>query len=205
MHGFPMSAARPAFSAFRSLSSLALALGTFIAIMASPTLAADEAAPGERIRQLRDEGENIRAKAEADYQVKETACYKQFFVNRCIDDAKAERLNTILRARELEAEAHRIDIAERQRKAAEIAKKAEDRGIGARPMEASSPSANQDTPKMRPLKSASRRRRSSSRANQATERAKAAQRAEAARRDRERYDARIRELEEKKARDADGR
>ncbi|MDR2926145.1 MAG: hypothetical protein LBU76_09420 [Azoarcus sp.] len=174
---------------------------------APPALAANEAeaAPAERIEQLRSEGERMRAKAESDYQAKETACYKRFFVNRCIDDAKAERLNAILRARELEAEAHRVDIAERQRKAAEVAKKAEERGLTSRPMEATSPSAERDTPKVRPLKSTRSRSRNSSRTNSASARAKAAQRAEAARRDRERYDARIRELEEKKARDADGR
>lgn len=199
---------------FRSLSRHILAVGACIAIAAFPlgAVATDEAEaapdPGKRIKQLRAEAESLRAKAETDHQAAETACYKRFFVNSCIDDAKTERLNVIRRARELEAEAHQIDLAERRRVAAEIVKKAEEQGSGPRPTEASSPSADADVAKPRPESAKSSRRRpvqSNTVSDNENARAKAARRAEAAQRDRERYDARIRELEEKKARDEDGR
>jgi len=165
--------------------------------------------PAKHIKQLRDEAGTLRAQAETSYQTAKSACQKRFFVTSCIDDAKAERLTVIRRARELEAQAHQIDLAERRRRADEVAKKAEEHGSGPRPTEASLPSADQEIAKPRPeivtITSPHRITRPSASSNGASERAKAARRAEAAQRDRERYDARIRELEEKKARDADGR
>jgi len=176
-------------------------------------MAADEGesesapSPAERISQLRLDAQTLRTQAETRYQATETACYKRFFVTSCIDDAKAERLAVIRRARELETEAHEMDLAERRRVAAEKARKAEELGSGPRPTEASLPSADTDAPKMRPeMAIPARRAIQPNTDSSANARAKAAaRRAEAAQRDRERYDARIRELEEKKARDADGR
>ena len=213
----------PAHSSFlvpfcHLLSRRVLAIGACLAITVFPlgVMAADEDEgkgesipnPTERIGQLRNEAWNLRGQAEADYQAAEMACYKRFFVTSCIDNAKTERLAIIRRARELEAEAYQIDLAERRRVAAETTKKAKERNDGPRPTDASAPSADKDVPKPRPeIAIPSRRATQSSAANiSAGERAKAAaRRADAAKRDRERYDARIRELEEKKARDADGR
>ncbi|MDR2880709.1 MAG: hypothetical protein LBV29_02250 [Azoarcus sp.] len=197
----------------RSIARHVLAIGACLAMTVFPlgAVAADEdettVNPTKRIKQLRDEASNLRTKAETDYQATETACYKRFFVNRCIDDAKAERLSAIRRARELETEAHQLDLTERRHRAAETARKAEEHGDGTRPTEASSPSADQDVTKPRPKTATGSRRitRSSTTSSSASERAKAARRAETARRDRERYDAKIRELEEKRERDADGR
>jgi hypothetical protein len=204
--------ARPSVPVSRSLFRYALAVGACIA-MAAPfgAVAADEGeavpTPAERIRQLNDEAGKLRTQAETNYQSAETACYKRFLVNSCIDKAKAERLAAIRRARELEAEAHRIDLAERQRKAAEMAKLAEERGSDQNPMGVSSQSADVDVAQPRSERAISSRRavQSGATSNKASERTKAARRAEAAQRDRERYDARIRELEEKRARDEDGR
>ena len=204
--------ARPSSPAtlLHSLSRHVFAVGTCLAIAAFPSgiMAADEdeavPKPTERIHQLRSEAENLRTQAETTYQAKETACYKRFFVNSCINDAKTERLTVIRRARELETEAHQIDLAERRRMAAEVEKKAD----GPRPTEASLPSADKDTAKPQIKTVAPSRRavvRSDTTSSNDNARAKAAHRAEAAQRDRERYDARIHELEEKKARDADGR
>lgn len=200
---------------FRSLSRRVLAVGACLAMTAFPfgAGAVDESeveaasSPAKRIQQLHDEAGNLRTQAETIYQAAEAVCYKRFFVNSCISDAKAERLATIRRAREIENEAYQIDLAERRRKAAETAKKAEEHGNGLRPTDASSPSADNDEVTRRPETVASPRRiiRSNTGSNPANARAKAARRAETAQRDRERYDARIRELEEKKARDADGR
>jgi len=200
-------------SVFRSLSRRALAVGACLAVAVFPTgvTAADEGIPvpnpAERIAQLRSEAESLRTQAETDYQATEATCYKRFFVTRCINEAKTERLTVIRRARELEAEAHEVDLAERRRRAAEVAKKAEERGNGPRPTEASLPSADREMPAPRPEIATTPRHivRPNTSSSNASERAKAARRAEAAQRDRERYDARIRELEEKKARDADGR
>jgi hypothetical protein len=165
-----------------------------------------EPKPAKRIQQLRDEAEALRDQAEATYRKTETACYKRFFVNSCIDDAKSERLATIRRAREIENEAYQMDLAERRRVAAETEKKAEGRGDGVRPTDASSPGGDVDITRRSDTANPARRViRSNPGTNPASARARAARRAEAARRDRERYDARIRELEEKKARDADGR
>jgi len=199
--------ARPIHPAFHLLSRYIV--GACLAITVFGVMATDKGEsvphPGERIQQLRSEAGNLRTQAETDYQAAETACYKRFFVNSCIEDAKSKRLAAIYRARGLETEAHQLDLVERRRKAAETEKKAEDHG--SRPIEASSPSADKDVAKARPEKAASSRRivRSSSANNAVSSRVKAARRAETARRDRERYEARIRELEEKKERDADGR
>jgi hypothetical protein len=208
--------ARPSSPASFShpLSRYVLVVGVCLAATAFPpgAVAADEGEaaprPAERIRQLHDEAGKLRTQAETDYQAAETACYKRFFVNSCINDAKTERLTVIRRARELETEAYQIDLAERQRKADEMAKKAEEHGSDQSPMGISSPSADVDVARPRSgMAEAARRvvRQSNISEHEASERIKAARRAEAARRDRERYDARIRELEEKKARDADGR
>jgi len=207
--------ARPSslLPSFHPFSRHILASIACLAIVAFPleAVAADEGEavpnPAKRIQQLRSEAENLRTQAENDYQAAETACYRRFFVNSCIDDAKTERLAVIRRAREIEAEAYQIDLAERRLKAAEMAKKAEERGVGSRPTEASSPSADSDVPKRasETANSSHRIPRPNTAGNTANSRAKATHRAEAAQRDRDRYDARIRELEEKKARDADGR
>jgi len=196
---------------FHSLSRHAFAVGASLTIAAFPlgAVAADEgeAAPKpiERIHQLRSTASDLRAQAEIDYQAEETTCYKYFLVNSCIDDAKARRLTVIRRARELEAEAYQLDLAERRRTAAETMKKTEEHGSSPRPTEASSPSADKDIPRPRPEIPETTRRVAQPNTGNGNARAKAAHRAEAAQRDRERYDARIRELEEKKTRDVDGR
>lgn len=165
--------------------------------------------PG-RIEALRDEAERLRDEADAVYQTAEAACYKRFLVNRCIDKAKGERLAVVRKARMLEAEAHRLDLVERNRAATEAAKKAEERGVP-RSTAAASPTADVATPTIHPENAGAHKPivRQSANAKKSRERVsaqkRASSRAQTARRDRARYDARIRELEEKKARDADGR
>jgi hypothetical protein len=166
----------------------------------------------ERIEALRSEAERLRDEADSAYQAAETKCYKRFLVNRCINAAKSERLLVVRRARELEAEAHSLNLAERNQAAAEAEKKTEKHPVLPGSSAAAKPSADVATPVMPPedanaYKPAVRQvasvKKSRERAGNARKRANS--RAKAARRDRERYDARIRELEEKKARDADGR
>ncbi|MBR0566932.1 hypothetical protein J5J83_12490 [Azoarcus sp. L1K30] len=174
----------------------------------------------ERSRQLKNEAAQLRKQAEAQYQAAEPACYQRFLVNSCIDSAKQEHLDSIRRARALEAEARKIDLAERQR----AASKAMADNPGA-PQSASAPSPAGNAT-VAPQPEAEQLRADRARAAAAAEHeadlaraardetrsrerdkaaAAAAQRAEDAARERARYDARIREYEEKKARDAAGR
>ena len=94
--------------------------GLCAALLASTVLrahaqTADEAA---RAAALEAEGKALRAEADATYEATVPGCYEKFFVNRCIDQAKKQRLETIRRAREFEAEGRRLTLAERQRAAA---------------------------------------------------------------------------------------
>lgn len=120
--------------------------GLCAALLAATTLpahaqAADEAARAEA---LAADGKALRAEAEATYQTTVPGCYEKFLVNRCIDQAKKQRLETIRRARELEAESRRITLAERQRAA--VAKPA----IGERPGAPARPAAPPVAPPLAP-------------------------------------------------------
>jgi hypothetical protein len=164
--------------------------------------------PTERIKALRDEAEQLREQAERTFQTAEAGCYHRFLVNRCIDQAKSERLALVRQARALEAEARNIDLAERARAAAEAAEKAAKHGVSERPTTADQPMPDVATPIIPPATRSTPRAITSNRAKsseRAKARSQAARRAQAARRDRERYDARVREYEEKKERDASGR
>ena len=116
---------RTQFSAVARRRSLVS--GLFAAVLASAILpahaqtedAAARAAERARAEALEADGKALRAEAEATYEATVPGCYDRFFVNRCIDQAKKKRLETVKRARELEAESRRITLAERQRVAAE--------------------------------------------------------------------------------------
>lgn len=180
----------------------------------------DSSAEAARIEQLKAEAAQLRDRAEAHYQTTEADCYARFMVNRCIDQAKQARLEQIRGARVLEAEARKLELAERQRVAAEVS-----RGSPAAPLPSTIPSPAADAV-ITPSAEAERLRaeragvaeqaEADTRAAQTAkdlERARerrqadedAARRAEQAARERARYEERIREFEEKKARDAAGR
>ena len=109
-----------------------LASGLFAALLATAALPAHAQTPDEAARSaeraraeaLEAEGKALRAEADATYQATVLGCYERFLVNRCIDQAKKKRLETIQRARAVEAEARRITLAERQRVAAEAGARA---------------------------------------------------------------------------------
>lgn len=140
----------------RSLSAViarhCVASGLFAALLATAVLpahaqAADEAARAaerERAEALEAEGKALRAEAEATYEATVPGCYDRFFVNRCIDQAKKKRLETIQRARALEAESRSITLAERQRVAAEAGARAD------RPLTPAAPNALPATPATQP-------------------------------------------------------
>ena len=196
-----------------------LAASTLLLSLAvSVSHAATETDDADRIAKLKDEAAQLREQAESRYQAIEPECHKRFLVNSCIDAAKQERLDTIRKARALESEARKLDLAQRQRIAAEAMRE----NPGA-PQRASAPAGDAV---IRPQPEAERLRRERERdasiaqreeqanraakdAERASERSKAAeaaaQRAEQAARERARYEERIREYEEKKARDAAGR
>ena len=187
--------------------------------------AAQREAERARAEALEAEGRAMRAEAEATYEATVPGCYEKFMVNRCIDQAKKRRLETIQRARELEAESRRLTLAERQRVAAEAGARAE------RPLTPAAPAAVPSTPaaavsapqpdaRIAPSPEAGRiraeretatraaeteaaRTRAAADAARAAERRKAeeaaANRAQQAAEDRARYDERIRKYEEEQA------
>lgn len=177
--------------------------------------------PAQQAARLKAQGQTLRDEAEATYVITEATCYKKFLVNRCIDQAKAARLDTIRRAREIEAEARRIELTERQRAAAEAGHGAATRA----PLAPSAPSSTSEAT-VQPTPEAERLRaqreadlqkaereaaaaRGAKDAARTSERAKAeadaAKRARQAAEDRARYEKRIREYEEEQARDAAGK
>lgn len=210
----------------RPLALLCAALLTLPAAAFADTTPTDTAtsAPAEdeaaRIERLKAEGAALRAEAKATYAATEPGCYERFLVNRCIDEAKHQRLETIKRARAVEAEARRLELAARQRAAAEASRTTTDA-----PQTAAQPSPSGDAEIVPPpeaerlhaeREAAAQRAEAAARAERAAKdaerararraaEAEAAARAEQAARDRARYEERIREFEEKKARDASGR
>ena len=140
----------------RSLSAViarhCVASGLFAALLATAVLPAHGQTPDEaaraaeraRAEALEAEGKALRAEAEATYAATLPGCYDRFLVNRCIDQAKKKRLETVQRARALEAESRRITLAERQRVAAEAGARAE------RPLTPAAPSALPATPATQP-------------------------------------------------------
>ena len=222
---------RTQFSAVARRRSLVS--GLFAAVLASAILpahaqtedAAARAAERARAEALEADGKALRAEAEATYEATVPGCYDKFFVNRCIDQAKKKRLETVKRARELEAESRRITLAERQRVAAEAGAKAERPLTPATPtaLPATSPAAvsapSPDT-RIAPSPEAERiraereaatraaetqaaRSRAANDAQRAADRRQAetdaASRAQQAAEDRARYDERIRKYEEEQA------
>lgn len=209
---------------------LAIGLLACAAALPSPVSAqADDAATrtAERARAeaLEAEGKALRAEAEATYDATVPGCQARFLVNRCIDQAKKQRLETIQRARGLEAEARRLSLAERQRVAAEAGARAE------RPLTPAAPTAQPETPATAPSRpaadarivpspeaeriraqreadtgaaeAAAARQRAATDAERAAERLKAedaaARRAQQAAEDRARYEERIRKYEQEQA------
>ena len=104
---------------------LALSMAVLLTLSPGTARAADtssatqDSADSARMTELQAQAKALRAEAETTFQAAEPACYKKFLVNRCIDQAKQLRLETIQRARALESEAHQLKLEQRQRAAAE--------------------------------------------------------------------------------------
>ncbi|WP_232299287.1 hypothetical protein [Azoarcus sp. CIB] len=198
-----------------------LLLPLLLALACGGAMAADAAADAnpelERAATLRDEAKALRQQADDTLAAELPKCYERFLVNRCIAQAKDARLEAVGKARALEAEASRTELAQKQRAAAESGRTRTDA-----PTEPAAPTPEGAfTIQPDPMAESTRRQREADavRAKEAqqTERkqkdaekakartqaeAEAAGRAEAAARDRARYEERIREREAEKARDA---
>ena len=212
----------------RSLLLVPLALS---ALLSSPLRAqtddeAHRAAERARAAALEAEGKALRDQAEATFEATVPGCHEKFLVNRCIDQARKQRLETIQRARTLEAEARGITLRERQRAAAQA-----DTGGNARSLAPATPSELPTTaPAAAPApvpdagiapspeaeriraqrdaaadaaKAEAARKRAETEDQRASERRSAeeaaARRAQQAAEDRARYDERIRRYEEEQA------
>jgi hypothetical protein len=112
---------RPALVSSLMFSLIATAaIASPPAALATETVPAPVAAaetPAQRSVRLQDRAEALQREADATYAADEAACRQRFQVNRCIDEAKARRLQTIRDVRALKAEVHQIELAERRRNA----------------------------------------------------------------------------------------
>lgn len=95
-----------------------LLLTLFCAACALPALAAEDDANATaelaRASHMREEASALRSKADADLAAETQACQARFLVNRCIANAKEARLGTVAKARALEIEARRIELAQQR-------------------------------------------------------------------------------------------
>jgi colicin import membrane protein len=188
----------------RTLSAL---LPLALLLSAPVVLAQADAPPDlERARELTQQARELRAEAEITFSAKERTCYERFRVNRCIENARQTRLEQIRQARAMEIESRRIELAEKQRQVAEADLPQPESIAPAEPQPAPTiaPADNTAAEAIRAQREAeaaaaearAQADRAESDARRAEARARAeasaAERAEQARRDRERYDERIR-------------
>lgn len=186
------------------LMLLALASGLGAAAAAAP----DADPELERAAHLRDEARALRVQADETLATRLPACYERFLVNRCIADEKDARLDAIRRARELEGEASRIELAQRQRIAAERGRSASDaptepatpaEPIAIEPDSGANATRDQrdaDAARTTAARQAERQKKDADKAAaRAQAEAEAADRAAAAARDRARYEERMRKRE----------
>lgn len=180
-----------------------------LAFLAAPCLAADppqssDAQAIERATTLRREAAELRARAERDETLRKPECDRAFQVNRCLQEAREARLVDVRKARNLEHQAHQLELGVKRRQAAS-APHAEP----VRPHETKTPAPplrirmrNGPNGSARdPADAAGARQTHEARlaAARHQEEAAAARRAAQARADRTRYDARQRAYEEKQA------
>lgn len=198
---------------------LSLLLPTVVSAQTS-SVAAQLRAPWEAQQQkaaaLRDEASRIRDAASLRREHEEYACNGRVLYYRCMDGARDQYLEQVTRAREMEAQAHQLDT-EAKRELLAI-RNAELTGNPLPPASGSGPAVTpeprQPRPTAQPLPpptpivqpkptgtpAAERAAEDAARQARQQEREReAAERAAKAREDAARYDARLREVEQKKA------
>ena len=104
---------------FARLSALSLAFLFNGFALGADAPAADPAAEMARAATMRDDASALRSAAEARFSDEEIACYARFLVNRCLDKARERRVVEIRKARQLDLEAGRIELADKNRSFAE--------------------------------------------------------------------------------------
>ena len=104
---------------FARLSALSLAFLFNGLALGAVAPEADPAAEMARAATMRDEASALRSTAEARFSDEEIACYARFLVNRCLDKARERRVVEIRKARQLDLEAGRIELADKNRRFAE--------------------------------------------------------------------------------------
>lgn len=195
----------------RKLPMTKYRLPILLAFLAPLAFAGDDST---RADELRLQAKALRAEAEASFTAAQPECYRRFLVNRCLDQAKSARIATIGKARELEIEASRIDLARKQREVEARGLDPTPTGVpGAPATPAADPVPADDTAaeairrareeeamraEARAREQLQQRDDEKARTRAAAE-AAAAERAEKAARDRERYDERIRQREAERA------
>lgn len=206
---------------FARLSALSLAFLFNGFALGADAPAADPAAEMARAAAMRDEASALRGAAEARFSDEEIACYSRFLVNRCLDKARERRVVEIRKARQLDLEAGRIELAdknrrfaERQAEQAEVAPQkaierseqearnradSETRLRNLSEKDADRVKREQDAKSRGLIEAEERHRHEAAEAQRrADEASAAAQRAEQARSDREDYEERARKAAEKK-------
>ncbi len=94
----------------------------FVVMSVGPVHAQEAVAPSDpavelaRAEKLKSEAAGLRSAADARFNADEIACYERFLVNRCIDEARARRVADVRKAREMDNEAGRIELAEKNRR-----------------------------------------------------------------------------------------
>lgn len=186
-----------------------------MSILNVPQAGAEDAPNADRIEALREEARTIRKEAELVYEAAVPACYKRFLVNHCLDKAKKTQLEGIRKARAMDIEAGNLELADKQRRAAEQGRTVPDRAADKSippyaDIESISDGIEERAEQLRREREAALARaeaqaaeaRAQRDAEREARRAKAerdaAERAEQARRDRERYDERLRKAEERR-------
>lgn len=206
---------------FARLSALSLAFLFNGLVLGADAPEADPAAEMARAATMRDEASALRSTAEARFSDEEIGCYARFLVNRCLDQARERRVVEIRKARQLDLEAGRIELAdknrrfaERQAEQAEVAPQkaierseqearnradSETRLRNLSEKDADRVKREQDAKSRGLIEAEERHRHEAAEAQRrADEASAAAQRAEQARSDREDYEERARKAAEKK-------
>jgi hypothetical protein len=180
--------------------------------LAAPLVTHAAESDAERGSRLRDEAKEMRDQADATYAETEAACYQRILVNRCIEQAKEARLKLVRESRALEAQAREIDLAEKRRAVEEReqdATRSASEPPSPMPVQATERVENADKVQedrtkagaaaASDAKSRQARKDAEKAAARAKAEAEAAKRAEQAKRDRARYDERLRKREAEQA------
>ena len=117
---FLHSRRRPLLAGLSCLLFTVVSPGPLRAQEEAPAVEAQQAVdPAEelaRARALKSDAAELRRTTDARFRDQEIACYKRFLVSRCIEEARRHHLDDVRRARAMDNEAGRIELAEKNRR-----------------------------------------------------------------------------------------